>query len=112
MPRAGLTRSSVVATAATLSNEQGFAELGLSTVARHLGVAVPSLYKHVDGLADLRREVSIAGVRELTEELRRGTVGKAGPDALHALADRYRTWALANPGRYEAIQTAPSDENA
>src|SRR5699024_3369132 len=77
-------------------------------VARHFRVAVPSLYKHVDGLAGLRLEVALLGVTELGDRLREAAVGRAGADALRAVADSYRRYALAHPGRHAAIQQAPA----
>lgn len=107
MPRPQLTPQLVVREAARLSDEEGFAELTLAKVARRFGVAVPSLYKHVDGLAGLRLEVALLGVAELGDRLREAAVGRAGPDALRAVADAYRGYALAHPGRHAAVQQAP-----
>ena len=108
MPGARLTPQLVVQEAARLSDEEGFAELTLAKVARHFGVAVPSLYKHVDGLAGLRLEVALLGVTELGDRLREAAVGRAGADALRAVADSYRRYALTHPGRHSAIQQAPA----
>nr|MDT0664287.1 TetR family transcriptional regulator [Micromonospora sp. DSM 115978] len=54
MPRAGLSRDRVVAEAAALADTAGLDAVTLSTLADRLGVRVPSLYKHVDSLDDLR----------------------------------------------------------
>lgn len=40
-------------------------ELTLAALAKQLGVRAPSLYKHVDGLCDLQREVAMEGTRRL-----------------------------------------------
>ena len=53
MPRAGLSPRVVVDLALEVVDDggpSGWADLGLSAVAHRAGVAVPSLYKHVDGL--------------------------------------------------------------
>lgn len=107
MPRAGLTPQLVVEEAARLSDEEGFTELTLAKVARRFEVAVPSLYKHVDNLAGLRLEVALLGVTELGDRLREAAVGRAGADALRAVAEAYRRYALTHPGRHAAIQQAP-----
>lgn len=75
----------------------GFADLTLAAVAARAGVAVPSLYKHVDGLPGLRREVALVCVHELGEAMRRA-------DGLSAMAHAARAYALATPGRYDAVQ--------
>ncbi|MBQ1084029.1 TetR/AcrR family transcriptional regulator [Nocardiopsis sp. B62] len=108
MPRAGLTPVVVTAEAASLVDERGFDSLSLAALAKRLGVATPSLYKHVDGLDGLRREVSLLAVGELAERLRSAATGRSGPDALRALFDAHRRYALEYPGRYVSIQRAPA----
>lgn len=115
MPRAGLSAESVTALALAVvdgGGPAGFEQLSLAAVATRAGVAVPSLYKHVGSLDELRRRVAVATVRELGSVLAAATVGLAGADALRALADALRAWALANPGRYAATQRAPSQQDA
>ncbi|WP_159945359.1 MULTISPECIES: TetR/AcrR family transcriptional regulator [unclassified Nocardiopsis] len=107
MPRAGLTPALVAEEAARLSDEEGFDALSLAGVAKRLGVATPSLYKHVDGLAGLRREVALLGANALGGELQRAAVGRSGPDALRVTAQAYRRYAHAHPGRYTALQQLP-----
>lgn len=82
----------------------GFADLTLAKVAAKAGVAAPSLYKHVGSLAHLRREVTVVAVQELTATGTSATVGRAGADALRALAGAWRDYAHARPGRYAATQ--------
>jgi AcrR family transcriptional regulator len=107
VPRAGLTPAAVAEEAARLSDEEGFDSLSLASVAKRLGVATPSLYKHVDGLAGLRREVALLGANGIGEEVQRAAVGRSGPEALRATADAYRRYAHAHPGRYAALQQLP-----
>ncbi|MEV2278819.1 TetR/AcrR family transcriptional regulator [Nocardiopsis sp. NPDC049922] len=111
MPRAGLSPRLVAEEAARLIDEQGLDALSLAAVAKRFGVAVPSLYKHVHGLAGLRREVALLGAAELGERLRTAATGLAGPDALRAVAAAYRRYAHAHPGRYAALQRAPGDDD-
>ena len=80
-------------------------------LARRLGVQVPSLYKHVAGADDLQRLVSIRAKNELGDVLARAAVGKAGPDAVSALAYAYRDWAVAHPGRYATTLRAPEADD-
>lgn len=108
MPRAGLSRAVLAAEAAELADECGWEQLTLAAVAARFGVRQPSLYKHVAGLAELRRDVSVLSGRELIEELSAAAVGKSGPDAVQALADAYRMFAKKHPGRYAATVIAPT----
>jgi AcrR family transcriptional regulator len=111
VPRAGLTRGRVVGAAAAIADEVGLERLTLAAVAEHFGVALPSLYKHVGGLADLRRELRILGLRQLASELSQASVGKAGSDALVGIARSYRAYAHRHPGTYAGTARAPEPDD-
>lgn len=111
MPRAGLTPDVVVARAAELADRDGYDALNLATLAAQLGVRVPSLYKHVAGLGDLQRRVALAGLHGLDAALRDAAVGRAGSEALHAVAHAYRRYAADFPGRYTAALRAPDPDD-
>ena len=91
-----------------MADAVGLDRLTLAAVAGRLGVRLPSLYKHVDGVDGLRREIAVRAKTELGEAMARAAVGKAREDALTALADAYRRWAKAYPGRYAATIRAPA----
>ena len=82
MPRAGLTRERIAQQAAAAADETGFDRLTLAAVAARCGVSLPGLYKHVDGLNTVRRDVAVLAVRELTAVLAQAAAGLAGRDAL------------------------------
>src|SRR6516162_10555889 len=111
--RAGLTADEVVRAAAEIADETSFAHLTLGLVAERLGVRPPSLYKHVDGLADLQHRVAVLAMTELGEIARDAAAGLAGRDALAALAHALRAYVNAHPGRYTATTgaefTGPDD---
>jgi AcrR family transcriptional regulator len=103
-----LNRSAVVQAAAGLADSLGdLNRLTLAEVAAQLGIRIPSLYNHVDGLDGLRREIAVLGLRELTEAIQSAAVGRAGEDALVAIAHAYRNFARTYPGRYSATLAAP-----
>ncbi len=108
MPRAGLNGDRVVDEAERIADEVGLANLTLAALAERLGVRQPSLYKHIDGLAGLRRSISIRAKLELADVLARAAVGRSGGDAIRSMSGTYRQWALRHPGRYEAAQWAPA----
>jgi AcrR family transcriptional regulator len=109
MPRAGLTTASVVTTAAGIADAEGLEGLTLARLAAAAGVRTPSLYNHVGSLDDVRRRVALMALRELADALRDAAVGRAGDDALAAMADAYRAYARRHPGRYAATQRAPAE---
>ena len=104
MPRAGLSAERVVEQAAQIVDEHGLEALSLSRLAADLGVAPPSLYKHVSGMDDLVRGVSVRAVDELADCLAASVMGLAGRDALRALAEAYRGFAHEHPGLYPMTQ--------
>ncbi len=114
MPRSTqLSRAAVVQAAASLADAAGSAEqVTLAQVAAHFGIRLPSLYNYVDGLPDLRRALALLGVQELTAARQGAAVGRAGDDAIVAIAQAYRAYAQARPGRYSAsVRAAGPDEH-
>lgn len=111
MARPGLTPDHVVGTAAVIVDAEGRVEsLTLARLAKRLGVKTPSLYNHVAGLDDLVYRVGLQTLEELGEACRRAAMGRAGANALAALADAYRAFAFRRPGTYPLTQVArPGD---
>jgi AcrR family transcriptional regulator len=110
--RAGLSRDSVVAAAADLADEDGLRALTVSAVARRVGVRTPSLYSHVAGTDELHAGVTTLALDELADLVDRAIAGLSGRDALVALADTHRAYALAHPGRYQAAGALDRDLTA
>lgn len=102
MPRAGLTGDDVVASAAGLADEAGYASVTMGLLADRLGVRPPSLYKHVGGLADLQHRLATLAMTEFGEVIRDAVQGRAGLDALTAMLTAARAYVTAHPGRYTA----------
>ena len=97
--------------AAVLADEVGLTKLTLAALASRLGVRQPSLYKHIDSLAGLHRDIAVHAKREMGEVLARASVGRSGADAISAMSHAYRGWALQHPARYAAsnLMPAPGD---
>jgi AcrR family transcriptional regulator len=100
----------VVDLAVALVDDEGLGALTLAAVAGRAGVAVPSLYKHIGSLAELRAAVALVGVRELVRVSSAATVGLAADDALRAVGHGIRDFARRHPGLYAATQVAPGDD--
>lgn len=112
MPRVGLSRDRVAEEAAVMADEVGLSKLTLAALAERLGVRQPSLYKHIDSMAGLHRDIAVRAKRELGEVLARACVGRSGADAISAMSHAFRAWALEHPARYEAstLMPAPGDD--
>ena len=89
-------------------DDVGLHRLTLAGLAERLGIRQPSLYKHIDSMAGLHRDISVRAKRELGEVLARAAVGRSGAVAIHAMSHAYRDWAREHPARYEASQRMPS----
>lgn len=94
-----------------MADEIGLGKLTLAALAVRLGVRQPSLYKHIDSMAGLHRDIAVNAKRDLGEVLARASVGRSGADAITAMSLAYRSWALEHPARYEAsnLMPAPGD---
>lgn len=114
MPRAGLTSSKVIDVSADIADAEGLGAVTLARLAEKLGVRPPSLYKHVAGLQEIRRALSLRGLQDANLRLQRATVGKARDEALHALAHAYWQFAQERPGLYAAslLPTKPGDKES
>jgi AcrR family transcriptional regulator len=109
--RAGLAHETIVQQAAALADQGGFDTLSMSTLASHLGVSTPALYHYFAGLAGLRRAIALRGLQMWAETMGRAVQGKAGDEAVLALAHALRDFASVHPGLYEAASRAPDSQD-
>lgn len=112
MARAGVTPARVTEVAASVADRDGWDALTLASIASTLGVSVPSLYKHVDGLDGMRRLLTVQSVDELAAEVTAPVLGRSGTDALVPMCHAYRGYARRHPGRYAATVRAPAPDDA
>ncbi len=116
MPRRpGLDKAAVVKAAADLVNAEGPQALGLGRLAEILGVQPPSLYNHIHGLPGLIKELALLSTQQLGDNLANAAIGKAGDQAIFAIAQAYRQYVKDNPGLYtfslrSSALTQPSNE--
>jgi AcrR family transcriptional regulator len=92
----------VIRAAAALVNAAGGEALTINRLARELGIQPPSLYNHIDGLADLRRELALLSTRALGDRIIAAVAGKSGAAGVFAMADAYRGYIQEYPGLYQA----------
>lgn len=109
--RVGIDKDAVVRAAAKIADDHGWDTLTLARVAKKLRVRPPSLYNHVGGLEDLRRELKILALRDLNATLSRATIGKSRDDAVRGLAAAYRAFVKRHPGTYAATMVAAPPKN-
>lgn len=107
LPRAGLDTHTLVTAAAELADAQGFEQVTLAALASKLGVRPPSLYNHINGLADLRTLLAIHGLEQLYEAMSAASEGTSGEAAVHAMSQAYVDFARRRPGLYGTTLRAP-----
>ena len=106
MPRAGLAPDAITLAAVAIVDTDGPASLTLARLASDLGVAAPSLYKHVAGLDDLLDRVSAFAFGRLADDLTAAALGRSGRSALVGIAQAYRRFAVGRAGLYSLTQGA------
>ncbi|MFF1379014.1 TetR/AcrR family transcriptional regulator [Streptomyces sp. NPDC058308] len=112
MVRVGLTTERLIQAGAELADEVGFDQVTVSALARRFGVKVASLYSHVKNSQELKTGIALLALAELADRGADALAGRAGKDALAALANVYRDYAKEHPGRYAAAQLRLAPEAA
>lgn len=109
-PGPSLDRQQVVDGAIAVVMAEGAGALGVSRVAKALGIKPPSIYNHVGKGAALARAVLVEGNRRLADHLEQAVRGEADPaEQLRTLASAYRAWVLDHAPLYEVMSTVPPD---
>lgn len=99
-----ITKDSILQAAIKISDKKGLTNLTLKDIALDLGIKPPSLYNHVSGIDDILSLIALKGLEELYNALSEASIGVAGRDAIVALSNAYRKFAVENPTLYSAAQ--------
>ncbi|WP_339314720.1 WHG domain-containing protein [Paenibacillus sp. FSL R10-2734] len=110
-PRAGLDSRMLVIAAGEIADHEGIEAVTLAALANKLGVRSPSLYNHINGLQDLRTQLAIYGLGELSTTMVNAAKGLNGDAAVQAMGHAYVNFARSRPGLYETTLRAPEKEN-
>jgi AcrR family transcriptional regulator len=94
-----------------MADAQGLDRLTLAGLAARVGIRLPSLYNHVDGIAGLHQDLARYGVRQIVEQASRAAIGKSSDAAIIAVAQALRTYILEHPGVYAATVRAPAADD-
>jgi AcrR family transcriptional regulator len=111
-----LSRQDVIAAAICCIDGQGASALGVSRVARFLGIKPPAIYKHLESGAHLQRATVIElwqqYLNECQQKISERSITK---DLLKQLGHFTRNFAKTYPARYQVmmqVQLQPSDPEA
>lgn len=103
MPKTRLDRDLVVMKAAQMVNKKGLEQISLKMLASELGIKSPSLYNHVSGLDDLKKQLMIFGWKQMQEQITQSVIGVTGYDALKAMCYAFYNYAADNPGVFNVM---------
>ncbi len=112
MSRKGLTKELLVDAAVELIEEQGNHAFSLNELARKLGVKTASLYNHIDNMEDLIGAVGVSVAKMIKQSELDAIKGKSRDEALFALCNAYRMFALKHVDLYKVIMGMQKDKNA
>lgn len=100
----GLDKTTILQVAARIADEKGIASITLKSLAEELGVKSPSLYKHINGLDELNKELMLYGWNLLENDVMKAAIGKAKDDAIISMCYAYRNFVALHNGLFEAMQ--------
>lgn len=111
MARAGLSLEQIIQTAVELADQDGADAVTLANIARKLSVRPPSLFNHIKGLTQVKRELTLYGLRKLYETLQNTSYEKSGDAAILAMAEAYLQFTFDHPGLYEFTISVPQEQD-
>lgn len=100
-------RLDVLAAAVAQIEDHGPAGLNWRAIARDVGVAPSTLYTYFDGVDGLTTAVLVAAYDDMAAAIAQaaGDPTVEPRQRIHAAAQAYRSWALANPARFNLLFT-------
>jgi AcrR family transcriptional regulator len=103
-------RLQILDAARAIAEADGWTAVTSRRLADAIGYTQPVLYGHFPGgKTEIMRTVALVGFTELTAATQAATAGKAGPQAVAAVADAYLDFAATHPSLYEAMFQLPID---
>lgn len=103
MARTGLNKDTIIKEAAQLVNTIGMEQITMKVLAEHLGIKSPSLYNHIRGLDDLKKQLMIYGWSQIEERIIYSVIGISGYDAIKAMCYAFYDYAIENPGVFDVM---------
>ena len=98
-------RSELITAAQHLLETEGGDAITIRRLGAAVGIRGPSVYKHVPDKATIEHELVVICFTAQTE------APQGAPRTFAALADAYRTWALAHPHMHRLLHDRPLDRS-
>ena len=103
-----LNRGLVVDMAAQIADAEGIDAVTLTRIAIDAGVKQPALYRHVTGIEELRKLLSLRAREQLVRALQDAMVGTTRESSVIAAAHAWRLFVQQHPGLYSATDRVAS----
>jgi AcrR family transcriptional regulator len=110
--RIGISHDQIVQLAADIADREGLAAVTLARLALLSGARTPSISHHVGSLRQLRADIALLAVEQLTESIKAAGADKLGEEAVRAMYRAYRAFVHTYPGRYTASIETPDPADA
>ena len=105
--RVGISHGDLLQVAAALADREGMGAVTLARLAKLSDVRTPTVSHHVGSLRQLRSDIALLAVEELTAAVDAASRGKRGDEAVRAMYRAYRSFVHDHPGRYAASIDTP-----
>lgn len=103
MTRVGIDKDAIISKAVELVNKVGMEHITLKMLADNLGIKSPSLYNHINGLDDLKKQLMIYGWKQTEQRIIHAVIGVSGYDAIKAMCYAFYDYATENPGIFNVM---------
>lgn len=103
MAKKGLDKNAVVERAAALANENGLDNVTIKEVADSLEIRSPSLYNHISGLEELKKEIMLYGWKQSEDQILQAAKGLDGYEAVRRMCRAFYRYAAENKGIFSAM---------
>lgn len=110
--RQGLDKQVIIQMAAQIADTEGYDQITLARLAKQLDIKSPSLYNHIQGLSDLRKELALFAIQKLKDRLIHAVAGRSHNEAIIALGSEYVNFVREHAGLYEATLAAPEQNDS
>lgn len=99
------TRDEIMTIGLAQIAEGGVAALSMNAIAKHMAVSGAALYRYFAGRDDLLNALVVQAYEDLAQTLETAAAGRhrSAGAKVHAVANAYRNWALAQPHCYRLV---------
>lgn len=107
----GLNKEIIVASAKEMIEKDGVQQFSMRKLAENLNVKTASLYAHIESAEVLFTEIGLTALNDQKDCLVSAIGEKCGDEAVKAIAESYRKFAVEHIELYRLIMQMPSGNN-